>query len=166
MSVGSDGYNVVLVLHVLCAIVGFGAVMLNGLYAAQAKRRPGPGGLAILEANLTVTKVGEYFIYAVFVLGFALVGMSDKVWSFSQTWIWVSVVLYVVGIGVAHGVVYPNAKRINALVAEVSAGSPGAGGPPPQAEEIQRRGKTLGAATGFLDLVLVAILALMVWKPL
>jgi hypothetical protein len=28
---GSDAYNIVKVLHILCAIVGFGAVTLNGL---------------------------------------------------------------------------------------------------------------------------------------
>lgn len=27
---GSDAYNIVKVLHILCAIIGFGAVMLNG----------------------------------------------------------------------------------------------------------------------------------------
>ena len=30
MGIGSFVYNLVLLLHILCAIVGFGAVMLNG----------------------------------------------------------------------------------------------------------------------------------------
>ena len=170
MGIDGTGYKIVLLLHILCAIVGFGGVLLNGLYGREAKRRPGPGGLAIAEANLFVSRIAEYFIYAVFVLGFALVGMSKDAWEFSQTWIWLAIVLYIVGIGVSHGVLFPNAKRMRDLAAElVAAGPPPPdappGPPPPQLEEMARREKTLGAASTFLDLVLVAILVLMIWKP-
>jgi uncharacterized membrane protein len=169
MGITGTAYKIVLLLHILCAIVGFGTVLLNGLYGREAKRRPGPGGLAIAEANLFVSGVAEYFIYAVFVLGLALVGMSDKAWKFSQTWIWLATVLYIVGIGVSHGVLFPNARRMKDLAKElVDAGPPPEGappGPPPQLAEMQRREKTLGAASGFLNIVLVAILVLMIWKP-
>ena len=74
-----DGtYDLVLFLHITCAIVGFGGVLLNPIYGAQAQRRPGPGGLAITEANFAVNKVAEIFIYAVPILGFGLVGLSDS----------------------------------------------------------------------------------------
>lgn len=33
----SGPYKLVLALHIMCAIVGFGAVFLNGLYAAQVR---------------------------------------------------------------------------------------------------------------------------------
>ena len=41
---GSGLYKFLLVCHILAAIVGIGAVMLNGLYAAQAQKREGPAG--------------------------------------------------------------------------------------------------------------------------
>ena len=48
-----DGtYDFFLLLHLVAVVVGFGGVLLNGLYGAEAKKRPGPGGLAIAEANL------------------------------------------------------------------------------------------------------------------
>lgn len=119
MGITSTAYKIVLLLHILCAIVGFGAVFLNGLYGREAKRRPGPGGLAISEANLFVSGIAEYFIYAVFILGLGLVGLSDKTWKFDQTWIWLAVVLYIVGIGVSHGIVFPNARRLKDLAAEM-----------------------------------------------
>jgi len=165
VEVGSTGYNIVLVAHILCAIVGFGAVTLNALYGRESRRRPGPGGLAILDANYTVSKIGEYFIYAVFVLGFALVGMSDQVWKFEQTWIWLSVLLYIVGIGISHGVVFPTARRLRALAAEAAAAGPPAGGPPPQAAEMQRAGQKLATWSPVLHVLLIVILGLMVWKP-
>src|SRR4051794_38417740 len=93
-----DGtYNFVLLLHLVAVVVGFGGVLLNGLYGAQAKKRPGPGGLAITEANFFVsTKVAEIAIYLVPLFGFALVGLSDSAWSFSDAWITASIVLYVI----------------------------------------------------------------------
>src|SRR6202043_592700 len=54
-----DAYNIVKVLHILCAIVGFGAVTLNGLYGAQAKARGGAEGAAIGQAVYRVSTVGE-----------------------------------------------------------------------------------------------------------
>jgi uncharacterized membrane protein len=124
MGIDSTGYRVVLLLHILCAIVGFGTVMLNGLYGREAKRRLGPGGLAISEANDAVSGIAEYFIHAVFVVGFALVFMSDEAWAFDQTWIWLSTVLYVVGLAISHAVVFPNARRMKKLSAELVAVGP------------------------------------------
>jgi len=170
MGVGSDAYKVVLLLHILSAIVGFGAVTLNGLYGRESKRRPGPGGLAISEANFFVSNVGEKFIYAVFVFGFALVLMSDKVWTFEQTWVWLAIVLYIVGIAISHAVVLPTAKRMKGLMSELVAMGPPpdnvpAGGPPPQALELERLGKRIGASSSLLHIDLVVILVLMIWKP-
>jgi uncharacterized membrane protein len=168
---GLDGtwYKVVLLLHVLCAIIGFGTVFLNGLYGREAKQRPGPGGAAITAANYNVSKVAEYFIYAVFILGFALVGMSDKAWKFGQTWVWLAIVLYLVGIAVSHGILFPSARRMRDLSAELAtAGPPPADappGPPPQVAEMEQIGKRLGASSTFLHLLLVVILVLMIWKP-
>ena len=169
MGITSTAYKIVLFLHILCAIVGFGTVFLNGLYGAQAKKRPGPGGLAIQEANLFVSHIAEYVIYAVFILGIGLVSMSDDAWKFSQTWVWLAMLLYIAGIGVSQGVLFPNAKKMRDLAAEmVAAGPPPADAPPgrpPQVAEMERRGKTLGAASTFLHLLLVVILVLMIWKP-
>ena len=164
MGIDTTLYKVVLVAHILCAIVGFGAVTLNALYGRESQRRPGPGGAAILEANLFVSRIGEYFIYAVFLLGFALVGLSDEVWKFQQTWVWLSIALYLVGLGISHGVVFPAAKRLTALAGEAAA-SPPTAGPPPQAAEMERNGKILATWSPLLHLILVAILGLMVFKP-
>ena len=72
---GLDGtlYKTLLVLHIMAAIVGFGAVFLNGLYAAETKKRQGPSGRAVLEANIAVSTVAEKLIYAVPLLGILLV---------------------------------------------------------------------------------------------
>jgi uncharacterized membrane protein len=163
---GSDAYNIVKVLHILCAIVGFGAVTLNGLYGAQAKARGGSEAAAIGQAVYRVSTVGEYFIYAVFVLGIGLVAMGNNVFDFGQTWVWLSMVLYITGLGLSHGVLRPRVRRMNALMVEL-AGGPGsaAGGPPPQAVELETLTKQVATTEMALNLLLVVILVFMVFKP-
>jgi hypothetical protein len=165
-----DGpYKLVLALHILCAVIGFGAVALNGIYGQQIKTRLQQGkvaeALAVHESNFFVSKIGEYFIYAVFILGFGVLALSDSVWKFSQTWVWLSVLLYVVGLGISHAVVIPSSKRLGVLMREMLAGPPPAGGPPPQVAEMQSIGQRLGTFGPILDLILVVIIFLMVWKP-
>lgn len=163
---GNDAYNIVKVLHILCAIVGFGAVTLNGLYGAQIKARGGSEAAAIGQAVYRVSTVGEYFIYAVFVLGIGLVAMGNNLFDFGQTWVWLSTLLYITGLGLSHGVLRPRIRRMNALLVELAA-SPGsgAGGPPPQAVELDALAKRVAATEMVLNLLLVTILVFMVFKP-
>lgn len=169
MGYQSTFYNIVLILHIIVAIVGIGTVMLNGIYGAETRKRPGPGGLAIAQANYRVSMVAENFIYAIIVLGLLLVWLSDGVWTFSQTWVWVSILLFVVSLGVSHGVLLPRVRRMNALMEEMgAAGPPPAGapaGPPPQVGMLETLGKQVGAASGVLHLMTVALIYLMVFKP-
>jgi len=164
-----DSYNLVLVLHILCAIVGFGAVFLNGVYGQQMKTRMQSGkiseAIGIFEANLFVSRIGEYFIYAVFLLGLAVLGLSDSVFKFSQTWMWLSIVIYIVAIGLSHGVLMPAVRRMGLLMHEMAAGPPPVGGPPPQAAEMASIGQKLGVVGPILDLSMIAVLFLMVFKP-
>lgn len=158
-------FKLLLVAHILCAIVGLGAVMLNGVYAAQAAKRPVPQGRAVSEANLFVSTIGEYFIYAIFVFGILLAVFSDGAIKFSQTWLWLAMLIYVVTLGVTHSILIPGHKRTNALLAELEQAPTTAGGAPPQTAELQAIGKRMAAAGMYADLAVVAILVLMIWRP-
>jgi hypothetical protein len=180
-AIDSDAYRIVLVLHILTVVVGIGAVMLNGLYGGQAKARKGPEGLAIAEANFKVSMVAEKVIYLIPLFGIGLVFMSKtdgvQVYDWDQTWIWLSIVLYVVALGISHGVVTPTAKRMQVLMKELNAMGPppgaggpdgpppGAGGPPAQVVELEALGKRIGAGGMALNLLTVVLIVLMVWKP-
>jgi uncharacterized membrane protein len=160
-------YDLVLVLHVLAVIVGFGAVALNGVYGVTAKDTGGTGGLAITKANFKASSIASILIYTVPITGIGLVGLSDGAIEFGETWVWLSFVLYVVGVGVSHAVLLPSAKRSMALQEElVAAGpGPGPGGPPPQAAELAALGRRMAMAGTFLNLLLVVIVSLMIFKP-
>ena len=169
--INSGIYKFLLVLHILCAIVGFGGVMLNGIYDAQAKKRQGAEGLAVLEANTFVsTRVAEMFIYAVFVIGLALVGLSDKAWKMDQVWLSAAMGLYIVGLGVAHGVLIRGGKRLVALQREQVAAGPGSragsqSGGSPQTAEMESIRQRLAIGGAFNNVLVIVILFLMVWKP-
>jgi uncharacterized membrane protein len=183
-------YDVVVLLHLLGAIVGIGGTFLNGLYGAEAKKRPGWPGLAVAAANERVSQVAEYVIFTIPVTGAALVVMNDY-WSFGQTWVWSALILYFLAIGVARGNQIPCARRMQALgseLAELSEQRPAlttavvgtahgtvattppsppvaAGGPPPQVAEMHALGRRLSLGGATLNLLTVAIIVLMVWKP-
>jgi len=161
----SGVYKFVLVLHILSVIFGLGTVSLNGLYAAQAQKRQGPPGRAITEANFFVSGIAEYIIYTVPIWGIILVLSSDKVWTFGQTWIWLALLLYIVAIGLSHAIMIPGVKRIIALQKEMEQAPPTAGGPPVQVAELQSIGARLAPTGMALDLLLVVIVVLMIWKP-
>jgi uncharacterized membrane protein len=154
--INSGIYKFVLVLHILSVVVGIGAVMMNGIYASQAVKRLGATGRAVSEANFEVSKIAEYVIYTIPIWGLALVGLSDKAWKFSQTWIWLSLVIYIVAIGISHGVMIPGHKRFTELVAEAE------GKPTAEMNEVGQR-LAIGGMT--LNLIVVILIALMIWKP-
>jgi uncharacterized membrane protein len=168
-AINSDGYKLVLVLHILTVIIGLGAVFLNAIYGAQAKARRGPEGLAIVQANLKVTEIAQYFIFAIPIFGIALVFMSKTdgidIYKFDQTWVWLSLVLYIAALGLSHGLLLPAVKRMQVLMAEVIAAGPPTGGPPPQAAEMEQLGKRIAPVGATLNVLVIVIVGLMVFKP-
>lgn len=187
MGVDSGAYDVVLVLHIMCVIIGLGGVFLNGIYGAESKRRRGREGLAVFEATERVGRVAETFILAVPVFGIALVLMSHGRWGFSQAWVIGALTLYATAIVLAFGFHLPNLRRMGGLMAElvemseappaVAGGSvpmddpqaaalvAASGGPPQQALDLERRGQRAAIYGGTLNLLIVALVVFMVWKP-
>ena len=172
MGVDTTAYNIVFMLHIISIIVGFGGVILNGIYGSEAKKRKGAEGAAIGAANLHVTEIAEKVIMTVPIWGIGLVLMSDGAWKFSQLWVGLALVLFILTMGFATGVQLRNQKRMSQLANELSmagAGGPppggAAGGPPPQVAEMEALEKKLGMGGAFLSFMIVVLIYLMVFKP-
>jgi hypothetical protein len=164
---GSNAYKLFLVLHLITVIVGFGGMVAAGIFGARAATRGGAEGAAVFDYVVS-SKWAESAVYAVPVFGIITLLLSDDVWKFSQTWISLSFVLFIVYVGVLHGLHLPNLKRINVLLKELAGGeaSPAEGGGPPlQVGELANRGQKAGIFGGVLNLTLVVVVVLMVWKP-
>lgn len=153
-------YELLVFLHLVSVVVGIGGVTLNGVYANLAMKGEGTEGVAISEANYKVSNIAEKFIYAIPVFGILAVLENEGI-DFDQTWIWLSLVLYVVAMGISHGIVMPSHKRINVLSRQLATGQGG----PAEGQELAAIGKKLAPAGMSLDLIAVVIIGLMVWKP-
>lgn len=155
MGVDGDLYNVVLVLHILAAIIGFGGMFIAGFYGIESRRLPGDEGLVVAQATMKVSgQVPTVAVCAVPILGILLILMSDDVWKFSQAWISLSFLLYFVLMGLATGLQVPTLRKLVALRA--------AGGNATQVEALGKRAAAVGAV---VNVLWVITLALMVFKP-
>lgn len=111
-AVGDIGYNIVLLLHVVAMFVALAPTFVypflardtNGdysvrksLYAGIAKRSMRIYGSALVVGGL---------------LGFALSGMSNKVYELSEAWLWISILVWLAMNGVLHAIVFPAEKAI------------------------------------------------------
>lgn len=157
MGYRGDLYNVVLVLHILAAIIGFGGMFIAGFYGNEARALPGPEGLAVAQTTLKVTgQVPTVAVCAVPVLGILLIMMSEDVIKFSALWVSLSFLLYFVVMGLATGLQVPTIRKMVAM----RAGADGA-----QSVEMQAMGRKVATVSAVVNLLWVVILILMVFKP-
>lgn len=148
-------YLLFLTLHILCAIVGFGGVMLNGIWGSTLSKTQGEAAGVLAVTLEKVSKIAEMFILAVVVFGVIVVLLSDGAHSWSSPWLWVSIVLYLAALGLSFGVLAPASRE---LVALAEAGNE----PSAQRTALEKK---VAAVSGVLHLSLVVILLLMVFGP-
>jgi hypothetical protein len=164
------GYKVFLLAHLLCVVVGYGAVALDSLALARARRLEGDEAYAVAQAGYaaTVRQAGR-FLYGVPIFGALAVATSDGAVSFSQAWVSGAFAVWLVGVGVLHGFVVPARRRALVLLGELAGARVASAGPTPivTAQSAQLRGDQQRIAFGqaVFNLATVVALVLMVWQP-
>lgn len=157
MGYDGDLYNVVLVLHILASIIGFGGMFIAGFYGNEARSLPGREGLAIAQTTLKVTgQIPTMAVVAVPILGILLILMSEDAIKFSAMWVSLSFLLYFVLMGLATGIQVPTIRKMVAM----RAGADGA-----SSMQVQAMGKKVATVSAIVNLLWVATLILMVFKP-
>jgi uncharacterized membrane protein len=166
MGVDGNVYRFLLLLHIACAVLGFGGLAYNGYYLVRGRRLGGTEGTGVVEANADVSRIAEILVYAVFVLGLLLVASSQKMWKFSQAWLSAAMVLYLIDIGVLHGFVRRAQKRYNELTTEVN-GAPVRveAAVPGEVGELVRLEQRISIGWAIFDVVFLVVIYLMVFKP-
>ncbi len=152
-----------LVLHVLGAIFVFGPSMAFTFIASETRRMPGHGAFAAAVADAIERKLvlpgaivqGITGVCLILVLG---VDLTSPAWR----WLILGIALYAIAIGFAFSVQAPaSAKMLELAKTPPPAGVVPAGPPP----EILALGKKLARGGQFLTVMIVAIVILMVTKP-
>ena len=92
-----------------------------------------------------------------------LVVLSDDEFKFSQAWISISLLLYIIALGIAHGVMIPSGRKMFAVGARMGS----AQGRPADSDIAEAEGLQKKLATGgmTLNLLVVLLLVMMIWKP-
>lgn len=157
-------YHVLVMLHLLCVIGGFGAIAYNALYMSLAQRRPTGGTGAILEVNTLVSGLAELLIYAALVFGIGAVASSHSTVKFSQAWVSAAFGVYIVAVGVLHGWIKRHQRMYAGIVAKLESGSD-----PETREkdvaELMGLEKRVGFGWGVFNALVIAAVYLMVFKP-
>ncbi len=129
----SAAYDLVLLAHVLTALVGLVAVAAAGGFALalrSALQRGGPTPEAVVQYYRPgINWVGRV-LFAVPVLGIALIAMSGGQWGWSDTWVSLGMGVWIVVAGVAEAVLWPDERRLQEVVAGADAGADTATGEP------------------------------------
>ncbi|MFN0092234.1 MAG: hypothetical protein ACKVWR_18500 [Acidimicrobiales bacterium] len=162
--VTSAAYRLVLLAHLVCVVVGFGGLIVDGLLHSGLRRRPAAESFAVSQAGYVAAyKIADKFLYGVLIFGAAAIPLSDGQWEFSQTWVSVAFALFVVILGLLHGVLLPARRRVHVMLGELA----GAGGADEvsKSRELARLSGRINAAWLAIDVALVAAVADMIWKP-
>lgn len=129
----STSYRLMALLHILSAVVAFGP-----LFAYPALHRAG-ATRAIASMHMRMTFPA---LVALWVLGMGLAGMSEDAYEMSQTWLALSLVVWVVLMAVSWFLIRPAATEHDGAASS-----------------------RLSAGIGITHAGLVVGLFLMIWKP-
>ena len=162
----STGYQILVMLHILCVIGGFGAVSYNALYTNLAQRRWGVSGTsAVLEVNTLVSGLAELLIYAALLFGVGAVTASHSTLKFSQAWLAAALAVYLVDIGILHGWIRRYQRRYAALARRMEDAAPAPGQEPPELRQLAGLGRQVELGWGVFNVLVVGAVYLMVFKP-
>jgi len=149
--------HLLLALHLLFAIFAVGPLVHA---ATTASRGVKAGDAAAVRGAARTTRVYSYASLLVVVLGFALMsqkGYGGRKTEFSETWIWLSLVLYVIALGVAVAVLIPALESAAGAITDATPAGNGAA-----ASSLVAR---VAAAGGLIALLFAGIVFLMVYQP-
>lgn len=140
-------HDALLALHVIAAVFLLGPVAAAGPSSARAVHAHDAGGIRIAQRTL---RIYGWASLAVLVLGLSLVRRQWDV-AFGDTWVWVSIALFVVATAMVVGLALPAQQD---ALSDLDTG----------ADPTRHLGKIMGGI-GVASLAYVAIAVLMIYKP-
>lgn len=152
-------YTILLMVHVLCAVVGFGTMVVTGVQAARARRGPSaPGADGVRRYFRPGVNWAGRTLYGVPVFGFALIAASDGAFSSGDGFVVVGLLVWLLATLVAEVVVWPGERRIQAgLMARSGDGE--------TAPALERDCRQVATAAAVLGVLFVAATVFMIGKP-
>jgi uncharacterized membrane protein len=152
------GFDLLLLAHVACVIVGLGAVAVSGIQALRL--------LALPDASPVPPTLRTYFapgvnwvgrtLYGVPIFGFGLLAASGGAFDLGDEWVVLGLTLWGVAALCAEGLLWPAERRIQAALAGPEA---------PSSATLSSAARTIPALAVLLVVVLITATVLMVAQP-
>jgi uncharacterized membrane protein len=139
------GYDVLLLLHIISVIIAMTGAVAHPLMFELEKRRADADIPALAQRILAPSRIYSISFALAGLIGFGLVSMSDEVIGWGDTWLWLSILLWVAANGVLHAMILPAERAV-------------AGGDTTAISKIETAGR-------IATLLIVVVLYLMVFKP-
>jgi hypothetical protein len=147
-------FKILLALHLLFAVFAVGPLVHAATTAARGVRT---GNGTATASSARMLKIYSYASVLVIIIGFGLMSAKapwdpkEHVAEFSDVWIWLSVLLWLVAVALVLAVIVPALERATKLIAE-------------QQSVVALTGR-VAAAGGIVGLIFAAIVFLMVYQP-
>jgi uncharacterized membrane protein len=147
-------FKLLLAVHVLVAVFAVGPLVQAATTAGRGVRT---GDAAATASAARIVKIYSYASVLVVVVGMGLMSVNspfqkgEKVGAIGDVWIWLSLVLWLVAVGIALGVVVPGLAK---ATEQIGAQQPVTG--------LTAR---IAASGGAVGLLFAAIVVLMVYRP-
>ena len=160
------GFNIFVLLHIICAIGGFGALIYRAWVLDLARKRGAAASAGVIAVYGQVSQVGEVLIYGLVVFGIAAIAVSGDNSLFNKPWVISALAVFVAMLAVLHGMVRPAERRYRRAMLEL-AETPAMAPPrrPPQMGEMDQLYRRIGIGMGAFNVLLLGALYLMVFKP-
>lgn len=155
----SPAYDITLLAHVLAALVGFGSVAMAGGYALLVGRG-GPVSESVRRYYRPGVNWAGRIVFLVPVLGVALVAMSGGVWSFSDDWVMIGLVLWALAAVAGEAILWPAERRLQQIVTAERPDTER-----PDTEHRRSLCRRVAATSAVMLVVFVAAVVIMVSKP-
>ena len=143
-------FKVMLALHLLTAIFAIGPLVHASTTASRGLRQKDAAALA---ASARMVKIYSIVSVVVVIFGFGLMSATSPythkaVASFSEPWIWISALLWLVAVGLCHALIIPPLEKAAADV-----------------EQAPSFTAKVAAGGGIVGLIFAVIVVLMVYRP-
>jgi hypothetical protein len=156
-------YTTLVALHVVSAVVGFGAVAISGVYGATARHPDREDAREETRRYFRSSGKAEWLVLLVPFLGAGALSVRPGGADFGDAWVVAAAFVWLVAAGLLLGVVRPAERRIRAGVPALPTVAPATSDR--QGVEISRAASRLMWAAAASDALFLVALVLMVYRP-
>ena len=154
-------------LHIAGAVALTADLLYGGFWLTRAVQRRDAGVRSYVLATMAWTSK-SYALPAILVNLIAGLGLIHfmKTPMASALWLWIALPLYVVVMGLWHGVLIPKRKKLAALIGEPEKGAKAVVAAAGVSGDFDTMARSWLSVNGVTLLLVFVILALMIWRPM